>query len=558
MESRQGAVADMQGKARWAMRRSLILVPLAILFLTTALPSPVFSAEYSSRVERVVLYTHMAEVSRVVEVDKPETIVVLPGLTPNLLPDTLSARVERGGARIAGVTVEEIFRTEPVDERVKELEKRIETLTGEKRWAEAAIQAFQREKKLLERGILAIYSGGEEGKGKENAKPPRLSAAEVEKALSLFRDRDQAIDGMVFDRERVIQDLEKKIQAAKQELDKIRTPRPKQEKVVRIDMEHPAQCRLVVTYLVPAAGFVPRYNVMLHPSEGALAFELVGEAWQRTGEDWEDASFTFSTAQPGRMAQLPPLPPWDLDFRPPPVARPMGGLQAKSELAAMDAVEEKAAVRTAGAPPPERKFASFEVTLEGRHSLPGDGEKKMFPLTRQEQKTKVAWRSIPRVTDDAFLVADGRNETGLPVFASPVALFLEDAYAGRGRLPDIPEGEEFRIDFGKDPSVPVKRRERERKREDGGVFSRVKRVRFRYEITAQNFRKETVPLTVLDRIPVPRHKDIVVKEVEITGGGKEGEQGEVRWEFPLAAGEKKVLEFSFTVEYPADKEIHGL
>ena len=540
------------------MRRSLVSVPSAILFLTTILSSYVFSAEYSSRVDRVVLSPHMAEVSRVVEVEKPETIVVLPGLTPNLLPDTLSARVERGDARIAGVSVEEMFRTEPVDKRVKELERQIEDLTAGKRRAEAVIQAFQREKKLLERGILAIYSGGEEGKGKENTKPPRLSAAEVEKALSLFRDRDQAIDGMVFERERKILDLEKKIQVARQELDKIRTPRPKQEKVVRIDMERPAQCRLVVTYLVPAAGFVPRYNVMLRPSEGALAFELVGEAWQRTGEDWKDASFTFSTAQPGRTAQLPPLPPWDLDFRRPPVVRPMGAFQAKSELSAADAVEEKAAERAAGAPPPQRRFASFEVTLEGRHSLPGDGEKKMFRLARQEQTTKVAWRSIPRVTDGAFLAADGRNETGLPIFAAPAGLFLEDAYAGRGRLPDIPEGEEFKIDFGKDPSVLVKRKERLRKREDGGVFAKVKRVRFRYEITAQNFRMETVPLTVLERIPVPRHKDIVVKEVEITGGGEQEEQGEVKWEFPLAKGEKKMLGLSFTVEYPADKEIHGL
>jgi len=540
------------------MQRSLVLVPFAILFLTTALLSPVFSAEYSSRVDRVVLYTHMAEVSRVVEVDKPETVVVLPGLTPNLLPDSLSARVERGGARIAGVTVEEIFRTEPVDERVKELTRQIEDLTAEKRWAEAGIQAYQREKKLLEQGVLSIYSGGDEGKNREAASPPRLSAAEVEKALSLFRVRDQEIDGRIFDRERVIRDLAKSIQAAKQELDKIRTPRPKQEKVLRIDLERPAQCRIVVTYLVPAAGFVPRYNVMLRPSEGALAFELVGEAWQRTGEDWEDASFTFSTAQPGRRAQLPPLPPWDLDFRRPPVARPMGGKQAKSELAVMDAVEEKAAVGVAGASLPERKFASFEVTLDGNHTLTGDGEKKMFRLARQEQTTKVAWRSIPRVTDGAFLAADGRNETGLPVFAAPAGLFLEDAYAGKGRLSDIPEGGEFKIDFGKDPAVQVKRKERMRRREDGGVFAKVKRVRFRYEITAQNFRKETVPLTVLDRIPVPRHKDIVVREVEITGGGKEGEQGEVRWEFPLAAGEKKVLELSFTVEYPADKEIHGL
>jgi uncharacterized protein (TIGR02231 family) len=531
---------------------------MAIILLATFLSRPVFSAEYPSRVERVVLYPGMAEVTRVVEVDKPDGTVVLSGLTPNLLPDTLSAIVERGDARIAGVSTENLFRTEPVDERVKELERRIEDLSAEKRWAEAAIQALQREKNLLEQGVLSIYSGGKEGKDRDAAPPPRLSAAEVGKALSLFRDRDREIDGMVFDRERVIRDLGKKIQAAKQELDKIRAPRAKQEKVVRIDLERPAKCLLAVTFLVPEAGFAPRYNVRLRPSEGTLVFELVGEAWQRTGEDWKDALLTFSTTQPGRMAQLPPLPPWNIDFPAPPVARPMGASRAKSEFAAMDAVEEKAEEREPGVPVPQKRFASFEVTLEGRHFLPGDGEKKMFPLSRRQQGTTVAWRSIPRVTDGAFLTADGRNESGLPIFAAPAGLFLEDSYAGRGRLPDVPEGEEYKIDFGKDPGVSVKRKELLRKREDGGVFAKVKRVRFRYETTAQNFRNETVPLTVLDQVPVPRHKDIVVKDVEITGGGKEGEQGEVKWEFPLGKGEKKVLGLSFTVEYPADKEIHGL
>ncbi len=540
------------------MRRQTVPITMTIVLLAAALSLPAFPAEYPSRVDRVVFYPDMAQVTRIVALDRPEDTVVLPGLTPNLLPDSLAAKVETGGARITGVSVDDLYRSEPVDERVKELERRIEDLTARKRRAEREIQAFQREKKLLERGVVSIYSSGEEETGKGKMLPSRLTAAEVEGALSLYRDRDREIDGMVFDQEGKIRELDRKILAAKQELDKIRNPRPKQEKAVRIELDRPAKGRIAVTYLVPAAGFVPRYNLRLRPAEGDLDFELVGEAWQRTGEDWEKAAFTFSTARPGRMAQLPPLPPWNIDFRQPPVARPLGSVSGKSGMAAMDAVEEKAAEHAAEAPPPQKRFASFEVILEGRHSLPGDGEKKMFSLTRQEQKTKVAWRSIPRVTDDAFLVADGRNETGLPVFASPAALFLEDAYVGRGRLPDIPEGEEFRIDFGKDPSVPVKRRERERKREDGGVFSRVKRVRFRYEITAQNFRKDTVPLTVLDQVPVPRHKDIVVRDVEIAGGGKTGEQGEVKWEFSLAAGEKKVLGLSFTVEYPADKEIYGL
>jgi len=540
------------------MRRTLLPASLATVLLATFLSLPVLSAEYPSRVDRVVLYPDMAEVTRVVEVDRADATVFLPGLTPNLLPETLSARVEGGVARITGVSAEDLFRTEPVDERVSELTRRIEELGDGKRRAEEAAAAGRREKDLLERGVLAIYTAGDEGKGGEKGRPPRLSVAEVEAALSLYRARVEALDGKVFEMDRTARDLERKIAALRQELDKIRNPRPTQEKVVRIDLAPAGKCRLLVTYLVPAAGFVPRYNARLVPGAGALSLELVAEAWQRTGEDWKGAALTFSTARPGRTAQLPPLPPWELDFYQPPVVRPMRKMHARDEVMSMEAPEEGEAKGALAPPAPERRFVFFEVTLAGTHALGGNGERKSFLLARQEQKAKVAWRAAPKTIEGAFLAADGRNETGLPVFAAPAALFLEDAYVGRGRLPDIPEGEEFKIDFGKDPSIQVRRTERERRREDGGVFSRVKRVRFRYEITAQNFRKETVPLTVLDQVPVPRHKDIVVKDLEITGGGKEGEQGEIRWEFSLGAGEKRVLGLSFTVEYPADKEIHGL
>src|SRR4030042_6543420 len=106
------------------MRRNLIPVPFAIVLLATVLSVPVFPAEFPSRVDRVVLYPDMAEVTRVVEVDRPEATVVLPGLTPNLLPDTLSARVASGGGRITGGSAGDLFRTEPVDGGGGELSRR--------------------------------------------------------------------------------------------------------------------------------------------------------------------------------------------------------------------------------------------------------------------------------------------------------------------------------------------------------------------------------------------------------------------------------------------------
>ncbi len=112
----------------------------------------------------------------------------------------------------------------------------------------------------------------------------------------------------------------------------------------------------------------------------------------------------------------------------------------------------------------------------------------------------------------------------------------------------------------------VKRKELARVEEKSGIFAKVRRIRYRYEITAENFRKESAPLTVRDRVPVSHNKEIVVKDVEIAGGGKaaalgEGKDvvpGEVTWELALGPGEKKVLGLSFVIEHPADREIDGL
>ncbi len=549
------------------MRRILLAVPAALfLVLAAVLAVPALSAPAPSRVVRAVLYPDMAEVTRVVELVAPAESVVLSGLSATLLSESLSAKVVEGNARIAGVSVDDVFRAEPVQEKVQELAARIEELGDRKRLAEESIRAGRREKELLDRGIQAVFSPAEETEGKEKARPARLTPAEIDGSLSLFRARALAIDEKVADLERSVRDLDRRIVAAKQELDKIRTPLQKQEKVVRIDLAAPAGGTIAVTYLVPAAGFVPRYDVRLAPGAGGVSFDLVGDAWQRTGEDWTAAVLAFSTARPGRTAQLPPLEPWDIDFRrPPEVFEKVSRTRAAPAAVGLDAYEAKAEA-PAPAPEPERKFASFEATLPGTHALPGNGEKKTFTLARREQKTRVAWRAIPALVEGAFLAADGKNDSGLPVLSAPAALFVDGGYVGRGHLADIPEGAEFRIDFGKDDFVRVKRREIARVEEKSGIFTKTRRIRYRYEITAENFRKGAAPLSVRDRIPVSHNKEIVVKDVEITGGGKvaalgEGKDvvpGEVTWEISLGPGEKRVLGLSFAVESPADREIDGL
>lgn len=554
---------------------------LLSLFLAVAAPAPGVRAEvFPSKVSRVVLYPDGAEVVRTVTVDPPAATVELKGIPHGLQPGSLSARVASGSATIVGFTVEDVFRAEPAAERVRELERKIEALSDAKRVAEGAIRSGRREQELLDQGILALYRGEPQpAPVKEKAAPARLTTAEIESALALFRARAEAIDAALLRQEQEVRSLDRRIAAARLELDQVRNPEPLRQKRIVVQLARPAACRIELSYQTSGAGFVPRYNVRLSPDTGALSFELVGDAWQRTGEDWTDASMSVSTSRPGRMAQLPPLPPWEIGFAvplPPPSAFRELETMARSKAAGRpmvsampeDALEAPSAEEPS---PPQmpaavRRFASFEVALDGPQSLPGSGERKSLLLSRSEQKGSVSWLSIPPVAEGAFVTAEGENGTGLPLLSAPVALFLEDAFVGNGSVTDpsgrpaeIPEGAAFRIGFGKDPSLQAVRKERLRQQDEGGVFGRVKRVRFRYEYAVSNFRKEGASLTLLDRIPVSRDKEVQVKDVEAPGakvGSKE--PGEVRWELSLAPGEKKTLSLSFVVEYPADKEVDGL
>lgn len=535
------------------MRRTVLLFTLIVYSLLLPRFAGAVETEISSRVDRVILYPDMAEITRVAEIAGTEGVVVLSGLTATLLPETVSVKVIQGSARIAGVSVEDVFRPDPAEGRVRELSRLLEELRDGKRAVEGERDNLKREKALLESGVSAVFSPAG---GKERT---RLTVAEIEASLALFRARAKAVDGAILARDRDVREADRKIDAARKELEKISIPRPMQEKALHLTLSRPGPCRITVTYLVSSAGFSPRYDVRLSPTKGTLAFELTGEAWQRTGEGWKGTVLAFSTMQPGRMSQLPPLPAWEIDFAQPVHAyEEMMNRPLKAKMASKEALGDDETERPAPAPSVARRFASMEVTLTGRQDLSGVGERKTFSLARTEQKANVAWRAIPRVADGAFLSADGVNEGGLPILAAPATLFLDDAYVGAGATKEIGEKAPFRVDFGKDEAVAVARKEISRVREDGGVFSKVKRIRFRYEITVRNSRPEEVHLSVADRIPVPKHQDIVVKDMEITGSGKAGGQGEITWDLHLKPAQSTVLGLSFTVEYPADKEIYGL
>jgi len=73
--------------------------------------------------------------------------------------------------------------------------------------------------------------------------------------------------------------------------------------------------QLALSYQVSGARWRPAYDIQLLPSQNKVELSLAGLVSQETGEDWNDAKLTLSTAVPATATQLPKLLTWKLGER---------------------------------------------------------------------------------------------------------------------------------------------------------------------------------------------------------------------------------------------------
>ena len=86
-------------------------------------------------------------------------------------------------------------------------------------------------------------------------------------------------------------------------------PRHETTVVVQLEAAAAAELELELTYRTPCALWRPEHVARLAKKEGGgqeIVWQVLGTAWQRTGEDWRGVTARFSTARPGQAAS-PPL-----------------------------------------------------------------------------------------------------------------------------------------------------------------------------------------------------------------------------------------------------------
>lgn len=544
-----------------------IATALAGLFLLIASAATV-SAETRtvsapSKIESVTVFADRAQVKRraVLQLEQGNNLVSFDGL-PQLMAEE-SLRVEgkgTGRARIAGITVKNVFLEKVQEKRVQELEEEINTLNRQVESIEAKRKALVAQRSFLD----SIKVGWAErisnqiGAGKPNT-------AEMTEVMRYVGDGVGRVEEQIYDAEASKRPLLQRIAALKKELEQSLSDRMKEVRSVQVAIDAERRMEFVVelTYLVSQASWEPTYDVRLAP-DGKQA-ELVYRALvrQKTGEDWPGVKLSLSTAKPEVGGAPPELFPWHIQFYEPPRPIPYAARAGKGREmmtmapapapeAAQDQIEEALPVPAQF----EEGLTSVLFNVATPVDVPADGTQAGSVIAVEKVPVSAQYVTIPKYSPRVHLKSEVTNNTPYPLLAGSVNIFNGDVFTGKSYLKTVASGEKFDLFFGSDDQIKVKRVS-DRIARKGGLLGDSS-ITYHVSVELENFKKIPVTVSLMDQLPLAGNAEIKVKlEDASPRPDEQKEDGTLVWKLNLAAGEKKKVTYEIVIEYPKGRELVG-
>lgn len=509
--------------------------------------------------------------------------MVFRGIPQGVQGDSLRAS-GRGSApiRIQGVEFKTRARREDLSVVTEALKKKREVVTQS-----IATQEKTKERLTREQGLLSgVQLDLPMPEGDKLLRP--RSAQEMTALLQFIAQNGTRLQDELRVVDEKLADLRKDLVVIDAELQKM-SPGSMMESVVEVVVvaEGTGEADVAITYQVPNASWSPSYNLLVASAEGRPTFtvESYGVLQQRTGEDWERVRLVLSTARP-QLGLSRPTPNARLLDVYQPIARPAaiamkavgGSFRSAPPEQAMDKAE---ALQAAGALLEDAAVdaKSFEevdadmstggvvsYTLPTPVTLRSDGSNEKVRIRSSDIVGKVLNVAVPSSSTEVYREAALTNAADAPLLPGAVSVFSNGSFVGRQAFGYTSPGKEIKLPIGLSDDIGVRRKLVEKFEDDSGLVRSIRRIRYVYEIEAENHTAAEQQVVILEPAPVSRNEKIKVqlsseepKSLPVNDTSRiQPDAGIFEWRLPLLPKQKQAIRYEFTVEFEAGLSITGL
>lgn len=533
--------------------------------LTTLLLLPVLAGADELRpsgntVDSVTVYLDRAEVTRQIAVTLPAGAhtVLVPGLPAQLFEASLRASGKGpAGLTIATVETRREFGEKAAGEEERRLREQLQALNDEKDLLLGQRQALDTRAKFIEQ--LATPPGEQDENANRSFSPEKWATAW--EAIGKGMEETNLARITLQQQQR---DLDEKIRKVEQELRQIQTGRRDTlTAAIQVEAKQPGKATFELSYQLGNASWSPVYDAALDTEKGEIQLTQAAYIRQSSGEAWDKARLTVSTARPSAGAAMPELHPWWIDFQQPPQP-----LARESRAKSLQADEMLAGVATPQAAPAEVSEAqaissdfTVRYAIPGRVTVPADNSKHRFVLNTQRLKAELQARSAPRLDRRAFLYAELDYQGEAPLLPGPWQLQRDGTFVGSRHNDALRPGETIALAFGADDAIAIDYQPLKDERGQQGLISREQTVQRNYRISVTSHHTRQLPVSIFDQLPVSRDESIKVSlargSTPPTSRNVEERAGVLAWTRTLGANEEWTIDFGYEVSYPQDKKVPG-
>jgi uncharacterized protein (TIGR02231 family) len=534
--------------------------------------------EGPSHIDAVTVFPDQAQITRALKVklDDGDQTLVIKDLPSNL--DTASLRIEASGTagiQIGSVDMRLVTPPPPVALLTSDGAQQIAALQAERATLDDTIEAVEGKRHLIDRLGTAATDGFLKGIGEG-----KTTAGQLKDTWTAFGDGlTDALAAIraAHTRQHAIDDEIARIKAATTHMPN--PERPHNEARVSVSAPGTGEATFRLTYRVVGASWQPVYDAkLIMDASGKPKVELVTRALvsQTTGEDWDGADLTLSTArpalgtaapdlkptvvrlwqQPANAATMPmpsaPMAPTKSAVPRPKTSRFSGGSQLDAEEAPEPAEEITAQVESNG--------TTTVFHIPGHVTIDSGQSARNLKISVATIEAQLSAKATPKQLAAAFLTAQFKPQGEAALLPGRVSIYRGGEFVGSGQIPFTAPGDDVKLGFGEDDKLKVDRVALRQSEGDTGIFGSTHQETHDFKIRIKNLHVDVMPITIEDQIPVSEASEIVVEKLSTTTPpsktNADDRRGVLTWSFDLKPNEEKEIRIGWRLKYPADRPIN--
>ncbi|MDB5253368.1 MAG: hypothetical protein JWP27_2537 [Flaviaesturariibacter sp.] len=335
-----------------------------------------------------------------------------------------------------------------------------------------------------------------------------------------------------------------------------------------------------ISYYTQRAGWSAVYDIRVNSKTNKVKMVYKASVAQTSGIDWKKAKLTLSTGTPSFGVEAPVLSPWLLQLYVPSVYNEMKDAAARSNLqrntinslkspsldeVVVTALQGKVPGLTASTttidPSTLGQFTTFNpgglqnsYEIDLPYDIPADGTLRSVTIKSLEMDCRLKNYAVPRVTGEAFLLAEVANWQNLDLLPGAANIIMDETYVGKTAIDPNTTNDTLNLSLGRDRRIALNRvlvKEMSGAKASGAST----RQTYTYELTVKNNKLSDASVLLKDQYPLSNVKEMDVKLEEGGGAAVNVETGVLTWMLTLKPGESRKVRFTYSITAPKDKKI---